>query len=250
MVYMPSHSSHILQPLDVGVFSVLKRLYRGEVANLSRFSETQPIQKRQFIEYYKKARAKALTDQYVKAGWRGTGLHPYNPRKVLQSSQVIEQTDTARKILVTPPRNKQKRSIDLVDITPQSGRHLKAQALQVFYDTPLERDARTVISKAAKAIDQLTFRAIKQSLTIDQLRVTIQQKTITKRVRVEKDSNKAFSSIVEIKRAQDRAFQLQDDWNKMDRVREAQDTSEALQRTEFKSLCIEWHVNDVDDNTT
>jgi hypothetical protein len=251
LVFMPSHSSHILQPLDVGVFSVLKAFYRVEVTNLSRFSETQPVQKRQFIEYYRKARVKALVPQYIKAGWRGTGLYPFNPRKVLRSSQVIEHTDTTPKTSTatstTPPRNRHKRGIDLVDTTPKSGRHLQAQALHIFHNTPIERGTRTMISKAAKAIDQLTVRATQQSIEIDQLRSITQNKTTTKRVRVNQDSNKAFSSIVEIKKAQDRAVELQADWDRIDRIKEAQDNSEALEKTDFKSLCIEWHINDVGD---
>ncbi|OCK92739.1 CENP-B protein [Cenococcum geophilum 1.58] len=33
---MPPHSSHLLQPLDVGCFSPLKRVYRNQIGSLIR----------------------------------------------------------------------------------------------------------------------------------------------------------------------------------------------------------------------
>ena len=65
LVYMPSHSSHILQPLDVSVFSALKRTYRKEIANLSRYDETQPVQRSQFIKFYAKARRETFIPFYI-----------------------------------------------------------------------------------------------------------------------------------------------------------------------------------------
>ena len=61
LLFMPSHSSHVLQPLDVGVFSVLKRNYRKRIANFSSCDEVQPIQRQQFIKFYSQARAAVLT---------------------------------------------------------------------------------------------------------------------------------------------------------------------------------------------
>ena len=61
------------------------------------------------------------------------------------------------------------------------------------------------------------------------------------------DSNKTFASIVEIREAQERVTERQEAWNRVDRYRQAQTASEELQRTQFTSLCIEWHVNDVVD---
>jgi hypothetical protein len=43
MVYLPPYLSHVLQPLNVGVFSVLKRRYRKEITNFIRYNETRPI---------------------------------------------------------------------------------------------------------------------------------------------------------------------------------------------------------------
>lgn len=65
LLYMPSHSSHLVQPLDVGVFSVLKRRYRTELANLLSYVETQLIQRLEFIKCYAKARAECFIPRYI-----------------------------------------------------------------------------------------------------------------------------------------------------------------------------------------
>lgn len=244
LVYMPSHSSHILQPLDVGVFSILKRKYRKEITNLSRYEETQPVQRSQFIKYYIKARAEALQPFYIQSGWRGTGLSPYNPQKVLNSSQVIQKLQTPVSTPQTPHTKKRKSSVDISTSTPISGRHFQVQIESVLGDISLQRDARILIRKTAKVIDQFTWKSTEQSLQLTRLSTALKDKTTKKRTRVDIDSNKVFATINEIKKAQDRVIQRQEEWDRIDRVKQAQLTSEALRKSEFTSLCIEWHVND------
>ena len=247
LIYMPSHSSHILQPLDVGVFSALKRSYRKEITNFSRFVEITPVQRAQFIEYYSKARARTLIPRYITAGWQGAGLYPWNPAIVLKSSQVIHSSNQQPPPPQTPPSKKRQLPSEIVHKTPSNGRQLQAQALSVLYNIPNQREARLVIQKAAKALDQLIVQTSRQSLQIDSLSTVLQNKRPAKRSKVNIDSNKTFASIVEIREAQERATERQEAWNRVDRCRQAQTVSEELQRTQFTSLCIEWHVNDVVD---
>ena len=245
LVYMPSHSSHILQPLDVGVFSSLKRNYRKEIADLLRFVEITPVQRAQFIKYYSKARAKTLIPRYITTGWSGAGIYPWNPEIVLRSSQVINILVQPPLPPQTPPSRKRQLPSEVVYTTPSNGRHFQAQALSVIRDLPNQREARLVIQKTAKAIDQLVVQASRQSLQIDSLSVVLQDQKPTKRTKVAIDSNKTFASIVEIREAQERVTERQEMWNRVDRVQQAKKVSEQLQKTEFNSLCIEWHVNDV-----
>jgi len=59
------------------------------------------------------------------------------------------------------------------------------------------------------------------------------------------DLNTTFAGIQEIKEAQGRAAKLQEEWDRTDRVKEAQLASEAIAKIELQSLCSQWHVNDV-----
>jgi hypothetical protein len=59
LLIMPPHCSHILQPLDVGVFSAFKRYHTVETHALSRLS-SQRIQWSEWLELLSRARVKAM----------------------------------------------------------------------------------------------------------------------------------------------------------------------------------------------
>jgi len=79
---MPPHSSHILQPLDVGCFGPLKLAYGRQIEDLMRSSITH-ITKTDFLPAFYLAFQSAMTENNIKAGFRGTGLTPYDPESVL-----------------------------------------------------------------------------------------------------------------------------------------------------------------------
>src|SRR5437773_8833756 len=89
LVYLPPHSSHVLQPLDVGVFSALKRAYRRYLADLAMLTDSSPIGKLNFLRCYVKARTDGISENNIKAGFRGTGIWPRNKVKALSSRQVV-----------------------------------------------------------------------------------------------------------------------------------------------------------------
>ena len=79
---LPSHTSHKLQPCDVGVFSSLKTAYRDQVEQLER-AGVGTIGKDHFTYLYDPARKKAITSLNIMAGFRGSGLFPFDPDRVL-----------------------------------------------------------------------------------------------------------------------------------------------------------------------
>jgi 4-hydroxybenzoate polyprenyltransferase len=67
MLFLPPYTSHVLQPLDLAVFSALKRAYRKQVNNLLIFcNDTTVFGKRSFLEAYRIARDKAVTEKNAK----------------------------------------------------------------------------------------------------------------------------------------------------------------------------------------
>lgn len=58
-ICMPPYASYLLQPLDVGCFSVLKRLYRGAVLTMMR-NGVNSIDKEDFLELIADARKGAF----------------------------------------------------------------------------------------------------------------------------------------------------------------------------------------------
>jgi len=75
---LPVHSSYLTQPLDVGCFSVLKRLYGKELEDFIR-AYINHITKTEFLLAFRAAYFKTMIPENIKAGFRGVGLVLYNP---------------------------------------------------------------------------------------------------------------------------------------------------------------------------
>lgn len=90
LLIMPPHTSHLLQPLDVGVFSAFKRYHTIETHALTRLS-SQRIPRAEWIELLSRARVKAMIRENILSGWRGTGLWPATPMRVLKDIKPILQ---------------------------------------------------------------------------------------------------------------------------------------------------------------
>jgi hypothetical protein len=80
-LYMPSHSSDKLQPLDVGCFAPLKEAYSAEVMRSIQHG-IHHIDKENFLDLYKELR-KALSSKNIRSGFEASGLVPLNPQRVL-----------------------------------------------------------------------------------------------------------------------------------------------------------------------
>lgn len=92
---LPSHSSHLTQPLDVGVFGPLKRAYGAEILFLVRANITH-ITKDDFFCAFQAAFRAVLTEQNIKGGFRGAGLVPFDPDAVISKLDVKLRTPTPR----------------------------------------------------------------------------------------------------------------------------------------------------------
>ena len=80
---LPSHSTHLVQPLDVGVFPQYQKAYGKLVDDFSRAGGTG-IGKADFIKMIPDARRETFVDRIIRGGFKGAGLTPFNPLKVLE----------------------------------------------------------------------------------------------------------------------------------------------------------------------
>ena len=99
-VSMPPHSSHLLQPLDVGCFGPLKRAYGREIETFMK-SLVNHITKAEFLIAFQAAFLKVFIPENVKAGFRGAGLVPHNPEKVISKLDVKLSTPSPSSSLPT-----------------------------------------------------------------------------------------------------------------------------------------------------
>src|SRR5437016_12889437 len=68
-ICMPLHSSHLLQPLDVGCFGPLKRAYGKEVENMMK-NGINHITKLKFLPAIRAAFEATFTSSNIKGGFR------------------------------------------------------------------------------------------------------------------------------------------------------------------------------------
>jgi hypothetical protein len=90
---MPAHSSHLLQPLNVGCFSVLKRQYGKLVEGLMR-SRVNQITKLDFLTEYPTARVVSYNLDTIRNSFAATGLNPFDPNRVLETLNIQQKTPT------------------------------------------------------------------------------------------------------------------------------------------------------------
>jgi hypothetical protein len=99
---MPPHSSYLLQPLDVGCFSPLKRAYSREVESLMR-DHINYITKLEFLPAFKAAFDRSFTPVNICSAFQGAGLVPLQPEAVLSKLDVQLRTPTPPAALTEAP---------------------------------------------------------------------------------------------------------------------------------------------------
>lgn len=74
---LPAHTTHALQPCDVGVFSPLSKLWKKEVSNAARNYIT--ITKRNLLRHYHTARTRAFKEATIQNVFAKCSISPFNP---------------------------------------------------------------------------------------------------------------------------------------------------------------------------
>ncbi|SCN90426.1 related to transposase [Fusarium fujikuroi] len=126
LLFLPAHASHVLQPLDIAVFSPLKRAYRYLLLDLTSISNDSYVGKITFLYTYDKARREAITKSNAIAGFKATGLWPVNLAKVLMNPIVTETPSPA----VTANSPAKEQDLSLLK-TPRSSIQLRQALGQV-----------------------------------------------------------------------------------------------------------------------
>ena len=75
---LPPHTSHWLQPLDVGVFGPLQHAWQNRCV-IAMDETGEGITRQQVIKHYMLARAMSFKDKTVLSAWKKSGISPLNP---------------------------------------------------------------------------------------------------------------------------------------------------------------------------
>jgi hypothetical protein len=92
-ICMPPHSSHLLQPLDIGCFAVLKRSY-GRLVETKMRNGSNHIDKLDFLEAYPSARSETFKSDTIINSFGAAGLVPFSPDRVITKLSIRLRTPT------------------------------------------------------------------------------------------------------------------------------------------------------------
>ncbi|ESZ98945.1 hypothetical protein SBOR_0603 [Sclerotinia borealis F-4128] len=98
---LPPHSNHLIQPLDIGCFSVLKQSYGSQIEGFIK-AHINHISKVEFFIAFKAAYQQSITIQNMKAGFQGAGLIPFDPQAVLSKLDIRIHTPSPLSIPSEP----------------------------------------------------------------------------------------------------------------------------------------------------
>lgn len=86
LLFLSAHSSHVLQPLDLGVFAPRKSWYRTQIAELAQLGEAAAVKNQRFVSCYYHACIYIFNDLVPRSFLKAAGLFPLNADKNLNSS--------------------------------------------------------------------------------------------------------------------------------------------------------------------
>jgi hypothetical protein len=120
LVVLPPHTSHILQPLDVGVFSPLKRALSTEIEKLFRL-DARRILRIEWTEAYITARSRAFIPRSIESSFRASGIYPLSPITILSTLRMPTSTPPTTPPPITTPNDLDR---SLLDSSPPEGTEL------------------------------------------------------------------------------------------------------------------------------
>jgi hypothetical protein len=156
---MPPHSSHLLQPLDVGCFAVLKRSY-GRLVEHKMSLGINHIDKLDFLTLYQQARAQSLSEANIKSGFRGTGLVPYDPSAILSLLPAVHRTPSPLMHPLQPPQWTTETPHNIIELQQQTDlikQYLKRRTQSP--PTPTERALNQLVKGCQMAMHSAVILA-------------------------------------------------------------------------------------------
>lgn len=143
---MPPHSSHLLQPLDIGCFSPLKTAYGKQISELMKAYKTH-ISKEDFLPAFYAAFQDAITESNIQGGFKGAGLVPLDPEHVILKLDLKLKTPT-------PPNSRPGTAHQWTSKTPNNA--IEASSQSTFIKNRISRHQNSSPTSIFEAVDQIT----------------------------------------------------------------------------------------------
>lgn len=195
-LFLPSHSSHVLQPLDLSIFGPLKTYYRQEVAAFGLTADSAPVLKAIFITCYARAYVKGFSSKNIKSGFNAAGIYPFRPSRAYNSRQVVQPpSDVVDAKVSDSPTSVLK--------TPKSGVDIRQLWTRFRDEITQNSNTRLFGRKVEKALDLKHAEIVGLMKENTDLKAELEARKPRKRKQVEIDPNEQFANIEQIKKARD-----------------------------------------------
>ena len=160
LLILPPHRSHILQPLDVGMFAPLKRALAVETDRASRLDPGR-ISRTEWTTMYIRAREKAFTTANIQSSWSATGLEPLKPLVVIEKLSSTRMERTSRRAVSATSS-----SLDLSLLTSSPPKGTELRQANALLSSAL-RGVEGLLSTARRYTERTTraFEATQRELT-------------------------------------------------------------------------------------
>ena len=162
LVCLPSHSTDLLQPLDVGVFSPLATAYKLQLEKHTRLGVSYSIDKVDFIQLYGKAREEALTVKNMQSAWAKSGLVPLDSAVVTKKLPQPPTSGSTTPVLSIATQEDE----FLLPFTPANAEQVKS-LIQLHHQG--EADSMAVMEKLTKACNSFMAQTHVQRVTNQEL---------------------------------------------------------------------------------
>ena len=244
IVYLPAHASHVLQPLDLSCFSPVKSQYWKQIADLAVLDDAAAVKKHRFVTCYHKAREEGLTPRVVQAGWKASGMVPYNPQMVVNLSQVMARPRDVR--TPSPPRKRTRNSTTIEFKTPRKPVQF-TEAIQKLgtVDTVenLQRSARAILENARKATEEAIVRQAKATEELQTLEARLRDiKKQPAQRWVPVDPNTRFADVKNIRKAIKDKKKKQEERGRLAAQRQAGNLARDLEVPRLEDCMFEFQI--------
>ena len=172
---LPPHSSHLTQPLDVGVFGPLKTHMASAIEPLIS-TEIHRILKAEWLAAYVEAHHNAFSTWNIYSGFSGTGILPFNPSKVV--SRIKSPTQDSVDVRASTPLEFATPFKDSVltssPLNTEEARLANAALLrELTSGVPLSTPARNYAQKVVKRSERVQARNVIIEQEHDKLRAVV-----------------------------------------------------------------------------
>ena len=185
VLYLPEHSSHLLQPLDLTIFPALKA-YRKKIKQLVKITDDSALSKARFLKFYSKIRKQVMKPETIREGWELSGMWPISMAKPLHNPLFVQQQQNLETNASHTPistRNMPDTTENMIS-TSFSNRELRKAVESATKNEEFGHTARLLFRRVGMALNEYISEIAERDRKIEDLENQIEHLQPKKKVKL------------------------------------------------------------------